>query len=210
MESNNFITLSHNESKKFLFGIKMIPEKVMDRFTDSFIISIEKNLHHWDKYNIIFKKRCSNDVSINSYVLTKKTLKSYIDFLQDFAENFDSCDNNTCSVFPVDNQGEITLKVLHSTCLKLSSTNLNGESSFNLFYVLKKNELLIYIKKLKALYSGKEIDSYMSLLDIHFLTKKEKDSLYINTLFILADSSLDLKDKKSFNIITNEILKMTK
>lgn len=217
MESNNFISLLHKDDKKLLFGIKMIPDRAMDRLTDNLLIYIEKCLNHWDKYFIIFKKKCRNDIRINSYGLTKKGLKSYIDFLQNFYENFDFIDNNICTNFNFGNIGTVSLKILHSNFLKITSSKTdNAALSFNLFFVLSKKELLSYITKLKAIFSGKEIESYfntsfnnISCLMTHPLTKKEKDSFYINTLYLLADNSLDLKDKKAFSNISKEILKVT-
>lgn len=217
MESNNFISLSREDDKKLFFGIKMVPDKAMDRLTDSLSIYIEKCLNHWDKYYIIFKKKCSNDIRVNSYGLTKKGLRSYIDFLQNFYEDYDSVNNNISSNFNFGNIGTVSLKILHSNYLKITSRKSDDAiPSLNLFFVLGKKELLSYITKLKAIFSGKEIENYfessfnkMSCITTQPLTKKEKDSLYINTLYLLADNSLDLKDKKAFSNISKEILKVT-
>lgn len=215
MESNNFISLSREKDKKLLFGIKMVPDKAMDRLTDNLVIYIEKRVNHWDRYYLAFRKKCSNSILTNSYLLTKKALKSYIDFLQNFYDNFDLAKEVTCPEFRFDSSGYVSLKVLHSNFLKVSSVKTDAAPVMNLFFVLNKNELISYINKMKSIYTGKEIDTYFNLsfsnmcdLKTHTLTKREKDSLYINTLYLLADNSLDLKDKKAFNVISKEILKV--
>lgn len=216
MESNNFISLSKQSGRKLIFGIKMIPDKSMNRLTDKLAVYIEKHINHRDKYYISFSKKCSNDILMDSYMLTKKELKSYIDFLNSFYQNFDLTSGRIEDNFIFEHIGVVSIKILHSDFLKISSASSNTLQQPCLFFILSKNELFSYVNKLKAIYSGKEIDNYfnssfnaISSPGIRTLTKKERDSLYVNTLYLLADNSLDLKNKKAFNSISKEILKVT-
>ncbi|WML37249.1 hypothetical protein [Clostridium sp. OS1-26] len=210
MEINNFILPNYSKDDNFEYGIKIVPKRIPDRLTDSIIVSIEKNIKGKNRYNLCFKRKRELEVVNNSYSLSKEVFEEYISFLVKFANELNE-ENKNNKEFNIKNQGKIIISSLNKEYIKISSIRINNNSSIRVFFTLSKKELLTYINVLKDIYLEKYINSYLSYqMDylINPLTKEERKSLYIGALYAFADSALDNKDKKRFDMLSKEIGKI--
>lgn len=210
MEINNFILPNYSKGDNFEYGIKIVPKRIPDRLTDSIIVSIEKNIKGKNRYNLCFKRKRELEVINNSYSLSKEVFKEYISFLVKFVNELNE-ENKNNKEFNIKNQGKIIISSLNKEYIKISSTRVNNNSSVRVFFTLSEKELLTYINVLKDIYLEKCINNYliyqMNYL-VNPLTKEERKNLYIGALYAFADSALDNRDKKRFDMLSKEIGKI--
>lgn len=210
MEINNFILTNYSKNDNFEYGIKIVPKRIPDRLTDSIIVSIEKNIKGKNRYNLCFKRKRELEVINNSYSLSKEVFEEYISFLVQFVNELNE-ENKNNKEFNIKSQGKIIISSLNKEYIKISSIRINNNSSVRVFFTLSKKELLAYINVLKDIYLEKCINSYLSYqMDylINPLTKEERKSLYMVALYAFADSALDNRDKKRFDMLSKEIRKI--
>lgn len=210
MEINNFILPNYSKGDNFEYGIKIVPKRIPDRLTDSIIVSIEKNIKGKNRYNLCFKRKRELEVVNNSYSLSKEIFGEYISFLVKFANGLDENNKNN-EEFNIKNQGKIIISSLNKEYIKISSIRVNNNSSVRVFFTLSEKELLTYINVLKDIYLEKCINSFLNYqMDylVNPLTKEERKNLYISALYAFADSALDNRDKKRFNMLSKEIRKI--
>lgn len=208
MKINNFVLYENSKNDSFAYGTKFIPKRTLNKLTDSMVASIEKHVSGKDTYNISFKKNNNGKTHSNSYSFTKDVFKQYIDFLTNFTIDAANNQSNLEKSFTVESEGEIILSSLDKEHVKICSVRHKQNSSSRIFFTLLKKELLTYINVLENIYEGKEIMSslgYEMGFLINPLSKKERDELYLSTLYALADGALDGKDEKSFYNISKEI-----
>lgn len=208
MKINNFVLYENNKNDSFAYGTKFIPKRTLNKSTDSMVASIEKYVSGKDTYNISFKKNNSGKTYSNSYSFTKKIFKQYINFLTNFTIDAVNNQSNLEKSFTVEPECEIILSSLDKEHVKICSVKHKQNSLNRIFFTLLKKELLTYINVLENIYEGKEIMSslgYEMGFLINPLSKKERDELYLSTLYALADGALDGKDKKAFYNISKEI-----
>lgn len=210
MEINNFILPNYSKGDNFEYGIKIVPKRIPDRLTDSIVVSIEKNIKGKNRYNLCFKRKRDLEVINNSYSLSKEVFKEYISFLVEFANELNG-ENKNNKEFNIKNQGKIIISSLNKEYIKISSIRVNNNSSVRVFFTLSEKELLTYINVLKDIYLEKCINNYliyqMNYL-VNPLTKEERKNLYIGALYAFADSALDNRDKKRFDMLSKEIRKI--
>lgn len=208
MKINNFVLYENSKNDSFAYGTKFIPKRTLNKLTDSMVASIEKYVSGKDTYNISFKKNNNGKTHSNSYSFTKKIFKQYIDFLTNFTIDAANNQSNLEKSFTVEPEGEIILSSLDKDHVKICSVKHKQNSSSRIFFTLLKKELLTYINVLENIYAGKEIMSslgYEMGFLINPLSKKERDELYLSTLYALADGALDGRDEKAFYNISKEI-----
>lgn len=211
MEINSFILSKCSDVEKFEYGVKLMPSRTLDKLTDSMIISREKNISKIDCYNICFKKRQGTKVILNSFILSEKDFKRYIDFLTSFNEELSKGAKNIKSEFIVDNGGRITLSFLNKDYIKISSEKVKNIAFNKVFFTLLRRELSVYIKVLSDIYSGKEIASSLNYSMGHLvnpLSKAERKQLYLDALYAFVDSALDHRNKVVFDMLSKEIQKV--
>lgn len=208
MEINGFTLSKCNQFEKFEYGVRLMPSRTLDKLTDSMIISREKNINKIDSYNICFKRKQGTRVVLNNFILSEKFLKEYIEFLVSFNENFLKSEKNIKSEFIVDKGGKITLSFLSKDYIKISSEKVGNNSLDKVFFTLLRTELLVYIKVLKDIYSGKEIASSLNYSMGHLinpLSGSERKQLYLEALYAFIDSALDHRNKQAFDMLSKEI-----
>lgn len=208
MKINNFVLYENSKNDSFAYGTKFIPKRTLNKSTDSMVASIEKYISGKDAYNVSFKKNNNGKTHSNSYSFTKEVFKQYIDFLTNFTIDAANNQSNLEKSFTVESEGEIILSSLDKEHVKICSVKNKQNSSSRIFFTLLKKELLTYINVLENIYEGKEIMSslgYEMGFLINPLSKKERDELYLSTLYALADGALDGKDEKAFYNISKEI-----
>lgn len=76
--------------------------------------------------------------------------------------------------------------------------------------MLNKEEFKQYILSLDAIYRERKILNSLKSTDIDFIKKEEKKELYLETLYILLNSSIDNRDEDRFNTISKEINRIKK
>ena len=208
MEINGFVLSKCNEVEKFEYGVKLMPSRTLDKLTDSMIISREKNVNKMDSYNICFKRKQSNRVVLNNFILSEETFKEYMDFLLSFNEKLLKGERAVKSEFNVDKGGKITLSFLNKDYIKIYSEKTENGSLDKVFFTLLRTELLVYIKVLNDIYSGKEIASSLNYSMGHLinpLSSLERKQLYLGALYAFVDSALDHKNKHAFDLLVKEI-----
>ncbi|NMM64759.1 hypothetical protein HBE96_19315 [Clostridium sp. P21] len=211
MKINNFVLYGNSEKDSFAYGTKFIPKRTLNKSTDFMIASVEKHVSGKDTYSILFKKHSNSKVHTNSYNFTKGDFKKYIDFLTEFTIDMIDNKSNLEKNFIVNGQVQITLNSLNKEYVKICAIKQKENYISRIFFTLLKKELLTYINILKNIYLGKEIVSslcYEMGFLINPLSKQERDDLYLNTLYILADSALDTRNEMVFNSISREIQKV--
>lgn len=206
MEINGFVLSKCNEVEKFEYGVKLMPSRTLDKLTDSMIISREKNVNKVDSYNICFKRKQSSRVVLNNFILSEEAFKEYMDFLVSFNEKL--LEGVIKSELNVDKGGKITLSFLNKDYIKISSEKTENGSLNRVFFTLLRTELLVYIKVLNDIYSGKEIASSLNYSMGHLinpLSSLERKQLYLGALYAFVDSALDHKNKHAFDLLSKEI-----
>lgn len=208
MEINNFTLSNHYKSEKFKYGMKLIPNKSLNRLTDNLIVYIEKNVVGKDKYNICFKKKIDYNLACNSYRLSRKKFEEYILFLTEFNGKYCNDKNNIEDEFIIEDENKIIITSLNKKYIKISSIGSNNDSLTKIFFTLLKEELSIYIAALKKILREVKVDnslSYQMEYLINPINKKERDKLYLEALYAFANSILDNGNREAFNLISKEI-----
>lgn len=208
MEISSYTLSRDNEGEKFEYGIKLMPHRTLDKFTDSMVISKEKSVVNKDIYNICFKRRQGVKVVLNNFTLNEECFKQYIDFLINFNKSFDSIDENIESEFIINNGDKIIISSLNKDYIKISSEKVGNSSLNKVFFTLFKTELQAYIKVLKSIYSKEETVSslgYQMSYLINPLSKAERDSLYLEALYVFIDNALENRNKYAFDMLSREV-----
>ena len=208
MEISSYILSKHSESEKFEYGVKLMPNRTLDKFTDSMVISKEKSISNIDVYNICFKRRQGFRIVLNNFSLSQDCFKQYLNFLIRFNEKNQELETNIKSEFVIQNWGKIILSSLNKDYIKISSEKVDSSSLDKVFFTLLKTELLSYIKVLENIYLGKETASSLSYEMGHLinpLSKKERDNLYLDALYVFIDSALDNRNKHAFDMLSKEV-----
>jgi hypothetical protein len=212
MKTNNFVLYENSKEDSFAYGTKFTPKRTLNKLTDFMIASVKKHIDGKNTYNISFKRNHKGDSASNNYSFSREDFKQYIDFLMNFAINITEGKSNSEKRFIVDGEVKITLTSLNKEYIKICAIKQDESSLSRIFFTLLKKELMIYINALQNIYIGKEIVSslgYEMGFLINPLSKKERDFLYLNTLYVLADSALDGRDEKAFNSISREIKRVS-
>ncbi len=208
MKINNFVLYEDSKEDSFAYGTKFTPKRTLNKLTDFMIASIKKHINNEDTYNISFKRNQNGNSASSSYSFNRENFKQYIDFLMNFTIDITENKSNSEKKFVIDGEVKITLSSLNKEYIKICAIKQDESSISRIFFTLLKKELMIYINVLQSIYSGKEIVSslgYEMGFLINPLSKKERDFLYLNALYALADSALDGRDEKAFNSISREI-----
>lgn len=208
MEINDFVLSKSSQGEKFQYGVKLMPNRTLDKLTDRMIISKEKDISKTDIYNIGFKRRQGHRIVSNNFTLCDKSFNQYMDFLLGFYESSFEVEKNIKSEFIIENWGKIILSSLNKDYIKISSEKTENSSLEKVFFALLKTELLVYIKILKNVYFGKEIASslnYSMGYLINPLSKADRDHLYLEALYVFIDSALDHKNKCAFDMLSKEV-----
>ncbi|MCT8977750.1 hypothetical protein N4T77_14210 [Clostridium sp. CX1] len=212
MKINSFLLSKYDRGEQFEYGVKLIPNRTLDRLTDSMVISAEKNISGKNLFNLCFNKRQEGKLINNKFILPEESFKEYITFLMGYCNKIKEHEKNKKTEFNIEGQGKIIISSLNKDIIKISSEKAEKDSKGKVFFTLLKTEMLQYIKALDDVYLGKEITSLliyqMGYLN-NPLSKKERDKLYLDALYVFADCALDYKDKESFQILSKEIKKIS-
>lgn len=208
MEINDFVLSKNAQGEKFQYGVKLMPNRTLDKLTDSMIISKEKDISKTDIYNICFKRRQGHRIVSNNFILSEKSFEQYMDFILKFNESSFTVEKSIKSEFIIGNLGKIILSSLNKDYIKISSEKTGNSSLDKVFFTLLKTELLAYIKVLRNIYSGKEIASslnYSMGYLINPLSKLEREQLYLDALYVFIDSALDHRNRHAFDLLSKEV-----
>lgn len=205
MEISNFV-LSKREDD-FSYQIKLIPNKVLNKMTDYIIVSFDDLIN----CNLSFKKNVNREIIDNQYSLTKDELERYINFLNGINDKLVNNEHIDFREFNIKDGEKIVINSLKRNCVKMCSIKNDKDKQSRNFFVLFKDELAAYIKVLKKVYFGdKPAVKYDSEFLLNPITKKERDEIYLEALYVLANGTLDLKDKEKFEVISSEIKSLDK
>ncbi|PRR77778.1 hypothetical protein CLLI_21660 [Clostridium liquoris] len=206
MKIDNFVLPKNTLGNRFKCGIKFIPERTLNKYLD-YILFVVKSGHKGEEvYNLCFKR----GNAFNNLVFSQKSLEEYICFLQNVYNSTCSDNLNIEEEFLVKEGQKIVISSLNENYLKLCSVKEGIGASFRVFFVLSKEELGEYLLALNAFCREKKIIKELEKPNKPFLRQKEKESLYLNTIYILLNEALDRKDKKMFEVLSGEIKKLTK
>lgn len=208
MEINSFILPKYSKGEKFEYGVKLIPSRTLDRLTDSLVISVEKSVKGNELFNICFKKRQNGHLAVNKFVLTEAQFKNYINFLTKFIGKNNKVEKNIKTEFTIENGGKIITSSLNEDYMKISSVKVEQDSLAKVFFTLLKTEMLAYIEALKDVYLGKEITSLLTYNMGYLITpirKKERDKIYLESLYIFIDYALDHRNRELFELLSKEV-----
>ncbi|KHO39789.1 hypothetical protein [Clostridium tetani] len=196
MKINNFVVSKKNLNSKFKYGLKFIPERVLNKYSDYMLVVLRKNFKNKEFYNICFKKT----TGFNNFTFDEEKFKEFIDFLNNFYKSL--WKGKREDEFTIDDENKkIVLTLLDEKHMKISS--VKGEN--RVFFLLNKEEFKEYILSLDAIYRERKILNSLESTDIDFIKKEEKKELYLETLYILLNSSIDNRDEDRFNTISKEI-----
>lgn len=200
MDIDNF-TLPNSISKsKFKYGIKFIPERVLNKKVDYILIIIKTEFDNSETYSLCFRKG-SKFINVE---LNYKDFKEYKEFLEKCGK-YIYCNNNIDEVFKLHKQRKnINIKSLNNEYFKLSCRKEDG----NIFFSLGKDELEEFIQATLTIFRERNIVNKLHDVRLDFLSVENKNELYLKVLYVLLDNALDLKDKKRFNVICREINKL--
>lgn len=201
MKINNFVVSKSILNSKFKYGLKFIPERVLNKYSDYMLVVIGKNFKSEEFYNMCFKK----STSFNNFTFNEEKFKGYISFLKNFYK--DLWNEKRDEEFISDNKNKkILLTILDEKHIKISAI----KEEKRVFFLLNKEEFKEYILSLDAIYIERKILNSLKNTNIDFVKKEEKKKLYLETLYILLNGSIDNRDKESFNIISREINRIKK
>ncbi|WP_125153024.1 hypothetical protein [Clostridium rectalis] len=203
MDINNFVLPKNALQNKFKYGIKFIPEKALNKYSHYMIVVVKSSLKGQGLYNICFKK----NKNFNNYELNQNEFEEYINFLKSFHSHFQNKKRISEEFFIKDKKQYITLSTLNDNYIKLCTEKEYENIKKRIFFVISKIELFQYINSLNAIYAELKMSKKLCNINNYFLVKKEKNKLYLNTLYILADEALDRKDRETFYMISREIQK---
>lgn len=200
MEVSNFILSKKNDD--FLYRVKLVPNKVLNKMTDYIIVSVDDSIN----CNLSFKKNINRETINNQYSLTKDELKRYINFLNKINHKLINDISIESEEFNVENGEKIVIDSLNENCIKMCSIKNYGSNQKRNFFMLFKDELTIYIKVLEQIYFGnRPVVKYDSQFLLNPITKKERDEIYLEALYVFANGALDLKNRANFDAISREI-----
>lgn len=196
MKINNFIISKKNLNSKFKYGLKFIPERVLNKYSDYMLVIIRKNFKDKNFYNICFKK----SIGFNNFTLNEEKFKEFINFLNSFYKTL--WNEKKYDEFIIDDENrKIVLTILDETHIKISSV----KEEMRVFFVLNKEEFMEYILSLDSIYREGKILNNLKNLNMNFIKKEETNQLYLETLYVLLNNSIDDRDRERFNIISKEI-----
>jgi hypothetical protein len=205
MEISKFILPKIEDDSSY--QIKLIPDKVLNKMTDYIIVSFNDLIN----CNLSFKKNINRQIIDNQYSLTRDELKRYINFLNKINNRFMNNEHIEYKEFIIKNGEKIVINSLNQDCVKMCSIKNNVDKQNRNFFVLFKDEFTTYIKVLKQVYFGnKPKIKYDSEIFLNPITKKERDEIYLEALYVFANGALDLKDKRRFEAISSEIKSLDK
>ncbi|MDU1443010.1 hypothetical protein [Clostridium cochlearium] len=194
MKIDNFVVSRNILNSKFKYGLKFTPERVLNKYSDYMLVVIKKNFRNKEFYNMCFKK----STGFNNFTFTKDKFKNFIDFLNNFYKG--TWSEKKEEEFDIDNK-KIILTILNDEHIKISSV----KDENRVFFLLNKEEFREYILSLDAVYRERKILNNLKNTKIDYMKKEEKKELYLETLYILLNDSIDNKDENRFNIISKEI-----
>lgn len=201
MKINNFVVSKSILNSKFKYGLKFIPERVLNKYSDYMLVVIGKNFKSEEFYNMCFKK----STSFNNFTFNEEKFKVYISFLKNFYK--DLWNEKRDEEFISDNKNKkILLTILDEKHIKISAI----KEEKRVFFLLNKEEFKEYILSLDAIYRERKILNSLKNKNIDFIKKEEKKKLYLETLYILLNGSIDNRNKESFNVISREINRIKK
>lgn len=206
MKINNFVLPKNTLGNRFKYGIKFIPERTLNKYLD-YILFVVKNDHIGKEvYNLCFKR---GNV-FNNLVFSQNSLKEYIDFLGNVYNSTFSNNLNIEEEFCIKEGQKIVISSLNDNYLKICSVKEGMGNSLRVFFVLSKEELGEYLASLNALYREIKIVKELENPNRCFLRQKEKDNLYLDSLYILLDDALDRRDEEMFKLLSQEIKKIVR
>ena len=201
MKINNFVVSKSILNSKFKYGLKFIPERVLNKYSDYMLVVIGRNFKSEEFYNMCFKK----STSFNNFTFNEEKFKVYISFLKNFYK--DLWNEKRDEEFISDNKNKkILLTILDEKHIKISAI----KEEKRVFFLLNKEEFKEYILSLDAIYRERKILNSLKNKNIDFIKKEEKKKLYLETLYILLNGSIDNRNKESFNVISREINRIKK
>lgn len=196
MKINNFIIPKKNLNSKFKYGLKFIPERVLNKYFDYMLVIMRKNFKDKNFYNICFKK----SIGFNNFTLNEEKFKEFINFLNSFYRTL--WNEKRYDEFIIDEENKkVVLTILDETHIKISSI----KEEIRVFFILNKEEFMEYILSLDSIYREGKITNNLKNSNMNFIKKEDTNQLYLETLYVLLNNSIDGRDKERFNIISKEI-----
>lgn len=202
------IEIINNEKERVLtYGAEFIIDRTLNKFTDKIKIFHKRYLKGVDIYLLEFTKKIKGEIHENKFEFSKIHLKDYISLMKNiFYRGFNK---NNIYKFSIKESQKIEFKILNEDAVKIVTYNYKDKRNF---FVFTKREFFQYIKQIDLIYKGEILKNNTNncfKIDIYknMLSKKEKDSIYLEALYILANNALDLGDKEYFKNISNEIRK---
>lgn len=204
MKISNFVLSRNTIDNRFKYGIKFVPEKVLNKYLDYMLVVLKKLNEKEDGFNLTFKK----DKLFNNIQLSTNEFKTYINMLYDFYNSLGEEKNVEVEFITKNSKDKIILTSLNDDHIKVCSVKQNFDEEKRVFFILMKEELIDYITSLNAVYRENEIQRNLNGVSKGFIRKSERDALYLQTLYIWANQALDNKDIKAFELISSEIKKI--
>lgn len=204
MKISNFVLSRNTIDNRFKYGIKFVPEKVLNKYLDYMLVVLKKLNEREDGFNLTFKK----DKLFNNIQLSTNEFKTYINMLYDFYNSLGEEKNVEVEFITKNSKDKIILTSLNDEHIKVCSVKQNFDEEKRVFFILMKEELIDYITSLNAVYRENEIQRNLNGVSKGFIRKSERDALYLQTLYIWANHALDNKDIKAFELISSEIKKI--
>lgn len=204
MKISNFVLSRNTIDNRFKYGIKFVPEKVLNKYLDYMLVVLKKLNEKEDGFNLTFKK----DKLFNNIQLSSNEFKTYINMLYDFYNSSEKEESLEVEFIARNSKDKIILTSLNDDHIKVCSIKENFSEEKRVFFILMKEELIDYITSLNAVYRENEIQRNLNGVSKGFIRKSEREALYLQTLYIWANQALDNKDIKSFELISSEIKKI--
>lgn len=204
MKISNFVLSRNTIDNRFKYGIKFVPEKVLNKYLDYMLVVLKKINEKEDGFNLTFKK----DKLFNNMQLSTNEFKTYINMLYDFYNSLGEEKNVEVEFIAKNSKDKIILTSLNDDHIKVCSVKQNFDEEKRVFFILMKEELIDYITSLNAVYRENEIQRNLNGVSKGFIRRSERDALYLQTLYIWANQALDNKDAKAFELISTEIKKI--
>ncbi|WP_097027523.1 hypothetical protein [Clostridium peptidivorans] len=204
MKISNFVLSRNTIDNRFKYGIKFVPEKVLNKYLDYMLVVLKKLNEKEYGFNLTFKK----DKLFNNIQLSTNEFKTYINMLYDFYNSSEKEENFEVEFIAKNSKDKIILTSLNDNHIKVCSIkeNFNGEK--RVFFILMKEELIDYITSLNAVYRENQIQRNLDGVSKEFIRKSERDALYLQTLYIWTNQALDNKDIEAFEVLSSEIKKI--
>lgn len=204
MKISNFVLSRNKIDNRFKYGIKFVPEKVLNKYLDYMLVVLKKVNEEEDGFNLTFKK----DKLFNNIQLSNNEFKTYINMLYDFYNSLGKEENVEVEFIAKNSKDKIMITSLDDEHVKICSIKENFSEEKRVFFMLMKEELVDYITSLNAIYRENQIQRNLDGVSKGFLRKSDRDALYLQALYIWANQALDNKDSKAFELISSEIKKI--